>query len=204
MLILPQSMALGAKNPRWSTITPNQLFKSDLTYATKMLQWTTANNLPPPKNFFEVRIVKQQSILDLHQSNRWWDDPLFMDKVFWVIQKPLSFKMGFATFQAYALEYFECLRIVDIAKAKFGKNPFGHPEPSLCIPCDVVELAWDETTNGYSDHLRPVAENIKSQQRVDKDSTEREEIDKILATIEDVSNDVAWQGNRNDNKGSFH
>lgn len=197
MLILPEHLAYPTKNSKWVDRTPNEEFRDNPAYAIMVEQWAKKNKIPSWRILFEVRIIYTKSILDIHQSNRWWDDPLFMDHIFWVYQKPITFKniSGNKPYQVYALEYYECLRVVDIAKNKFGYNPFPSEAPSLCIPVDCVELCWDETQAGYSKHIRQREEKKLSNKVLDKEEADKEEVNKLLTEIVDVSNDARWQKN---------
>lgn len=189
MLVLPEHLEFPTKNPIWEDQTPNERYRDDPDYYLRLNAWALKNHIPG-RRFFEVRITKVNSILSVHQSSAWWDQPSCMDHIFWVFQKPITLGVGL---QIYSLELYECRRVVEMARKKLGYNPFPSEEPSLCVPVDCVEMAWNETANGYSDHIRHRETKEVSQRQADLQGVAREEVEKIIEQIKDVSDDPRYQ-----------
>ena len=133
MLILPKSLQLDTKNKFWTLQTPNEAYRNNVAYHDLVEEWSRRNQIPGPFAFQQVRIVSRHSSLSLHKSACWWDQALFMDKVFWVYRQPETFYPdGREPYQVYFLEYYECMRVADAATNELGQNPFP-PEASLIL-----------------------------------------------------------------------
>lgn len=215
MLVCPKYLNEPVKNPFWDDKTPNEYFDQNEAYRQKLTQWGYRNQLKRVNRMFLVRITKQKSELDLEQSSRWWDDPTWMEKCFWVFTQPVPLWVGNSKLSCYALEYFECQRVKNAAIRLFGFNPFSktailpdgiirqvaNPEPSLLVPVHCCGHAWDETSNGYSDHLRhDAAERAAkklSQEQIDRDGLVREEVEKKMQEVINISNNREWITKKN-------
>lgn len=163
MLIITQERPLRC--PEWEDYTPNEAMEIYPPYRRALKKWALESDIPWTDRLVEVRVTKQESRFKMNRSSRWWDDPLWMDKLFWIFHKPIQlFPYGNEPMSCYALEFFECQRILRSAVDKFGYNPFtrineqGELEsdwqPSLFIPCECVEIAWTDTQGGYATNIR--------------------------------------------------
>lgn len=151
----------------WADLTPNEYYQQNADYRNLIRNWAKHNDIPKWSKCFEVRLVNQKSRLSIEQSSRWWDQPEFMDKRFWVYARPVKlFPDGpeKEPLACYALEFHECQRVKDVAVAKLGYNPFfeygpdGHAQvneaPSLLVPVDCCEIAWEDTKAGFATNIR--------------------------------------------------
>ena len=197
----------------WEDYTPNELMKSSAEYRNIIKKWAKESQISKTNRLFEVRIVRQQSELEIHKSSAWWDDPMWMDMLFWVYQTPVKLypegEKG-PSFSCYALEFYECQRIMNAAIVKFGYNPFQKrdeygnvtrdDQPSLLIPTDCVEVEWNETKGGYADNLREGAieraEKPLTQEEQELEAEADEAVKKLSEDIYDVSGDVRWNNDK--------
>jgi hypothetical protein len=182
------------KNPVWAHYTPNELYDSDILsnthlgmeYSTFLPMWKLNKSVTGRNAWFEVRITKSKAEVEIGDRSAWWRQPEFMDKIFWVFQQPQWFEMDKKRFFCYNLEPFEGQRVAQVGEDKLGYNPFEGPFPALHIPVECTEMAWSETSNGYSDHGRPrEEEHLTAQEKEDALETEHD-VAKILSEIQDV------------------
>lgn len=180
------------KNPKWAIETPNERYLSDPLYKNLADAYQRGNGIPGHARWWEVRIVHQSSIFTFISS--WWDEPMFMDKIFWVYQTPFTIRpAGKEPYQMYAMELFESKRINQLGYDRYGFYPVAEANPCFIIPVDVCQLCWDETSGGVSDHIRPREVKPPTQEEVDRESALEEYANKKMEEIEDVSNDPKWQ-----------
>jgi len=183
------------KNPAWEVYTPNELYESEILSLGKLGQsyqdfisaWKKKNKIGGKNNWFEVRITRAGTQEKIHDSRAWWRQKEFMDRIFWVFQHPDYMIIGGERYFVYTLEPLESLRVVNVAINKFGYNPFGAHIPVLNVPVECCQLAWTETSNGYSDHGRPREEKIPTQEEIEKDKILEEKVDKLLGEELDLS-----------------
>lgn len=139
------------------------------------------------KRWFEVRILAEKTqIVDMSRGEGWWQNKQFMDRVFWVFQQPQTSRDPAMPYQVYVLEPYESLRVRDELFEQTGRQPFKSPWPALWIPQDCVKLAWTETSNAYSDHLRHRAEPIVQQKLLDEQARDKEQVDQFLKEIAEI------------------
>lgn len=185
------------KNPVWEVYTPNEMWDNDAlalahlkaSYRMLELPWARAHGIPGKKRWFEMRVNSNRTLLNITARQRWWDAPEFMDKIFWVYQTPILFNMDGETVSCYPLEFMECQRVKAVGIRRFGRNPFSSEVPSLLIPQDCCELAWKETANGYSEHLRHRPEHEPTQEELDREATAQEAVEKAKERIFDIPSD---------------
>lgn len=190
MLILPKHLQFPVKNPLWNTFTPNEHYVRNKTYRDYVDRFVQINDVGCTVNFMEVRIVRSK--ISLGPSTNWWDDSLFMEKVFWVFHKPLTiYPEGKAPWQAYFLEPMECVRVADIALEKF-KRPVFDPTNAVMIPCECTHMAWDETSGGYSDHLRHREEVVPTQEEIDLQEQRTKEIRRMQEDFIPLEKTGVW------------
>ena len=215
--MLIQTQARPDRCKQWEDYTPNEYYSQNSGYRQLVRGWEKQSSLPHGKIWREVRVTHQHSELELKKSSKWWDDPMWMDKYFWVYHKPLIYRVDeHHSYRFYALEYYECQRIKDAAVAKFGYNPFTFQdvdgslyvdhEPSLLIPVECVEVAWEDTQAGYATNIRqqaierskaPVPNFVKEREQAIQEAVEQKKKE-----LYDVSNDPKWRTNpKNDEKG---
>lgn len=195
VLVLPKSLTTPEKNHRWSgNFTPNVALRKNQEYIDATKQWARKWGVRDTKNLFEVRVVKATSRVGFSQRQRWWDDPMWMDKIFWVYQAPISLpKNRYGEHvQFYALEMFENKRVVKATVEQFGYNPFPSWLPALLIPVECVELCWDDTEAGYSRHCREPIDPPKTQEQIEKEQQVEEVVREIQKDFYEVSNDPKW------------
>lgn len=189
MLIITDQRPLRC--PEWEDYTPNEMMELHPGYRKLLRRWCRESDIPWSNRLVEVRVVSQESRFSIHKSTRWWDDPLWMDKLFWVFAKPVQlYPDGKNSSSCYALEFFECQRVKAAAEQKFGYNPFTRVnekgeleqdmEPSLFIPCECVEIAWTDTKGGYATNIREQcigrAQQEKSSQEQDMEAAIQEAV----------------------------
>lgn len=191
MLIIPEVRATS--NPLWANRTPNEAFETDPGYAEVAMAFTKKVSASSNR-WVRVRIVKASPILDLSVRAKWWDDPLWMDKIFWVYNKPIAAVIDGQYYQTYALEFLEAQRVLEDTFRKYNANRFEDPFPALYVPCDCCHLAWSETTNGYSDHLLERPEKALTQQEIDKESAIQEVVKQLEKELVDISDQESWGG----------
>lgn len=192
MLIIPHQEPV--KHPKWAgNITPNTEFEKNPHYQRVAVQFAQKAEAKGPYKFKEVRPIKLRSVLTLEESQRWWNDPQWMDKVFWVYNRPISFFDNGKWFQTYLLEFYESQRILEGSLRKFGKNIFGDPFPCLLIPCDVVQVCLWEFAAGVSEHRRESIEPVPTQEQIEKEQRIEERAKEIAKTLHDIS-DSPWAG----------
>jgi hypothetical protein len=192
MLILPQSYWLSEKHPKWQATTPNELRRSSLSYAETSTHFAKKAGFSGPWGFEEVRIVLPESQIEL--ENPWWSDPLFMDKVFWVYRTPFYYEPDGVKWGIYLLEPFECQRVAAVAENKFGHPVFGKNAP-IVIPIDVTQRAFYETSNGVSDHIRPLLRVEPSAEDKEKEAEDRAAIEARLVEVKEITNEL-WEGEK--------
>lgn len=192
MLIMPQSYWLSEKHPKWQATTPNELRRSSLSYAEMSINFAKRAGFGGPWGFEEVRIVSSISGIEL--DNAWWADPLFMDKVFWVYRTPFYYEPDGAKWGVYLLEPYECQRIEAVAENKFGHPVFGENAP-IIIPIDVTQRAFYETSNGFSDHIRPLLRIEPSAEEKQRKAEEDALIEKKLEEVKEITNEL-WEGEK--------
>lgn len=157
MLILPTSCQVSEKNNFFEKFlhkTPNELMQTDEDYQRALKAWKSKHAIKGNARFFEVRVIRAFSPFVSAQA--WYTHPLFMDKVFWVFQEPEYSRPvpGKTPIGYYSLERHECLRVFNAILDHIGKAPWEDPEEPLIIPVDNVQLCWEETSAGVSDHIR--------------------------------------------------
>lgn len=185
MLITPKGWHLPTKNEQWAIETPNEVYRDNIQYQAIVHGFGSLHQIPGPVNFHEVRITKQRSWMEC--SSRWWDDPLFMDKVFWVFHKPMTFRQPTGeALQYFALEPYENLRVIKALYEKTGFDQWDWIEDLLIIPADCLEMAWDETSAGYSDHIRYKPQICPTEQDVEKEAQKAIRIKKIQERIKEL------------------
>ena len=182
------------KNPIWEYYTPNELYESDIlsygklgmSYLDFLSAWKKMNQVRGKPDFFEVRIVDGKTQEKIHDSRAWWRQPEFMDKIFWVWQRPEALMVGDDRYFVYMLEPLEAARVVETAKERLGHNPFESDMPALYVPVECCVLAWTETSNGYSDHGRHRPEHVPTQQEVDENALAEIRADQLLGEAIDI------------------
>lgn len=188
MLVLPKGHYLPTKNPRWAVQTPNEAYRDDAKYRFVIDSFMRKHRVPGQPAWHEVRVVKQASRLAI--SSHWWDDPVFMEKVFWVYRSPITYRRANGEpAQASILEPYEAKRVADALFEMTG-HPSFHPfEDCLVLPVDVWSMAWDETSAGYSDHIRWRPESVKTQEEIDRERKDEEVVKQIEERMFDIAED---------------
>ena len=184
MLILPKTLQHPVRNPAWTVSTPNELYKTSPEYQDVVASFRRAFDIKTI-NFLEVRITQRTSS-KLSLANRWWDDPYFMEKIFWVFDKPYLVQNPQGFFQAYYLEPLEYERVQQAGFERFGNRPFADDD-AIMVPCDCCNITWDETSAGISDHIRYRPEEKPTQEEQDFKEIRKEEIREIQKDIVEIS-----------------
>lgn len=192
--MLLKTKTYPTKNPVWAHYTPNEFFESDIlsigalkmAYADFIPQWKMLNSVGGKNTWFEIRIVKSQAKVEISDRAAWWRQPEFMDKIFWVFQQPTPMVIDGHRLFCYVLEPFEGMRVAEVGLDKLGYPPFESDAPALFIPVDCTQVAWTETSNGFSDHGRPREEKVLTLEQQEKQEQTQEEVKKILNEIQDV------------------
>lgn len=177
------------KNPYWESLglTPNEAKDVDPHYKRALKGFIAHNRVTGPHRFFEVRIVNNKPLIDvLHQN--WWEHPAFMDKVYWMFQRPSIILLeDQRSYPLYVLEPMECWRIQNIIFKLTGKPTNGDPRTAFVVPVDCCQLAWTETKAGISEHIHYRPKLALTQAQIDKESTRKLEVEKVLENSMDLS-----------------
>jgi hypothetical protein len=183
------------KNPYWEKrgITPNEAYELDGGYQRLVTQFKLYNGIQSPCRFLEIRIIKRQTLVDATGQIRWWDDTLFMDKVFWAFQSPAVDYVDDKPYSFYVLEPYECQRVLNLGWAKYGRPPVNDLKAAFFVPVECCQHAWNETSAGYSDHLRPRPKRTPSQKDIDRRATQEREGRKLLDRAIDAADDPRFE-----------
>lgn len=182
------------KNPFWveSPLTPNEAVKpGGWDYYSKFNASYTRYNKIPKKGafhkFFEVRILKTETSVLSHISQRWWSHPNVMEKVIWVYQQPITEYADGQPYQYYAVEFQECQWI-----NKLIGSPNHDMSACYIIPVECVDMAWNERVDGISEHLHYRPEVIKTQEEIDQEAELDSKASALLNDIIDIHTDARW------------
>lgn len=181
------------KNPYWvdSKYTPNEKYFYDHQYHRFVDKFCKLNRIPGRPRFFEVRLIRRKTVIELRKY--WWDESYWMDKVFWVFQKPDYTIEESKHYGWYALEPMECLRVINKTRQLTGlEKPFKDLRVALIVPEECVQLCWEETLGGYSEHIHHREVVAKSQAQLDAEKEREVKVEKILETAEDIRNSSQW------------
>lgn len=197
-LFLPKSYnvnlyVLPDKNPMWSNYTPNEEWRDNMQYRKFVERWRKLNAIPGHTKFLEKRIIKTKGDIEIPGANRWWEDSLFMEKIFWVFHKPIYATVDGQMVSFHALEPYECFRVVAAGEMKYGKNMFGTEHPPLILPTELLGSCFDEFAGGKNEHIRERPVEEKSQKRIDFESKRSEDAKKIMEKSKDIEASLAWR-----------
>lgn len=193
MLILPKYLREPVKNPVWEIRTPNEAYRDDLSYSELVDFFLRKNGLPGNPTFFQIRVTKPSIVAG---EGWWYEEAVFVDKIFWVVQKPLRFfPEGEPPWQGWVLEPLEHLRVHKAVSDDKGNSPYP-PDQLFIIPCDAAHLAWEETSNGYSDHIEWRPDTLPTQQEVDRNGHIQTIADNLLKEGIDITGREEFQGSQ--------
>lgn len=191
------------KNPYWEARgeTPNEAMEHDPQYRQMVTQFARHNKVSGPFRFFEVRVVSDSPSVIYDKAMKWWTHKDLMDRVFWMFQKPrYDLQEGKEPYGYYTLEPFECSRVWQV-----GCKTLGVPIPNkmsmrnaFTIPIECCQLAWTETSNGFSDHLHHRPEIVKSQFDLDREQAIKAASAKIIAAGQDINSSAAFKNVKDD------
>jgi len=189
------------KHPKWAgNVTPNTEYGTNPHYQEIADEFAKKGRAPGPSKWKEVRAIKGAAIISLSEMDRWWFQPEWMDRVFWVYYKPVGVMEDGKYYQTYLLEFYESQRVLAGTVRRFGRNIFNDPFPTIYIPCDVVQTCLWEFAAGESEHKRESVEPVLSNQEVEREQALDEAAKEIIKNGVDISNNP-WSG---DNvKGAF-
>ena len=187
------------KNPIWYNQTPNELYETNSFYQELVNQWCRINDLRvKPYRWIEIRVISERTTRPIDVNSRWWANSLFMEKVFWVFNRPIKIFNGekkddFMMF--YALETFECEAVAEKYKQTFMKTPFREAYPSLLLPVECCEQCFWDMEGGYSRHIRPRVDIAQTQAEKDEEGRKQKEIKEHLKNIcpFEVTEDGKWK-----------
>lgn len=185
---LANSFVMPEKNLHWLYETPNTKLERDSKYRTFCKDWKKRFRVSGTLKFAEMRIVKTKSS-NIEWEQGWWEDSMFMDKLFWVYLKPTPVLVGDIPARVFYLEPYECMRVVANYITRDGYNKLESYSPALVLPEDVVSQAWNETSNGISDHIREHTIEPLTQEDQDRDGEFQEFKERVLSTARAVSED---------------
>lgn len=165
--------------------TPNEAIKQDTRYQDFVRKFKHFHKLPVDNKWFEIRVIGagQSPIITLSRSplNRnWWEDSLFMDQVYWVFQKPVPIMIKNEPVFFYALEPMENLRCLNAYFHRYHRE-MADQRTALFVAVEACAMAWDETTNGISDHIHYRPEVVKTQAELDNEHKRKLEAEKLLS-----------------------
>jgi hypothetical protein len=161
------------KNPIWEQrgITPNEAYAQDPEYRALAHNHKRHNGFKSPMRWVEARVVDEKiSPLVLNRYDQWYQDPVWMEQVFWVYAEPLTHFTDGEPYQYYCLEAFECYRVYTTNAIKYNGKPNRDPRTGFIVPVECCHLAWTETSAGISDHIHHRPDAVKSQEQIDFES----------------------------------
>lgn len=173
---------------RRSPLTPNELIERNKEYRDYVRGFALWNEYKKPYKFMQVRIVKQKPSVVYGPTTNWWDDPDFMDHIYWVFLKPISDRIDNAFFSYYALEPVESAQIYAELESRGGK--LGKRMNGFVVPCECCVQCYDETKGGIGEHIHYRPERVVSQQAIDA----RKELDTAALKILNESWDISDRG----------
>lgn len=189
------------KNAEWenSGTTPNLLIDSSKEYSDYVTWFAAKNRIPGPYKFHEIRVVKQKPQLVFTPTRSWWDDPMFMDRIFWAFMKPVYEMIDGLPYSYYALEPKECVRVIKLGWSKFGIQPVSDLQAAFIIPVECCELAMNERAAGVSEHLHThlIPIKVETQEEVDKRAQRDAEVARLSELITDISSDPNFEHGSN-------
>lgn len=179
------------KNAEWesSGYTPNEAYNTFAEYKTYVDYFAAVNKLKTPYKFVQLRITKQKPSIVWTRTKNWWDAPQFMDHIFWAFFKPVSDVLDGQAFTYYALEPKECIRVAKRLRQMGGL--VSDSMAAFLIPCECAEYAWNERSNGISDHLHWRPEKVKTQAEIDREAKRDADAKRILEDARPIS-DERW------------
>lgn len=185
------------KNEYWESrgITPNEALELDPRYRKLVREFAVHNGVYSPYKFFEVRIVNALPSVVYDKAMKWWTHKMLMDRVFWMFQKPrYDFREGKEPYGYYTLEPFECVRVWQVGCAHLNVNI---PTKTLLrkaftVPIECCQIAWTETSNGFSDHIHHRPEKVETQADIDRRLSIKAAADKLLECSEDINTSKAF------------
>lgn len=183
------------KNPLWEHWTPNECWEDEdfsqkhlgLSYSKLTDEFCTKYNVNSKRLWREVRVKNIAPSIARAGKESWWDQPELAERIFWVFHSPTYSDIDGTRYFYYILEPFECLRVVQVGIDKLGYNPFTEEIPALYLPVECATAAWDETSGGYSDHLRHRPEAVLTQQEIDEEEKTNELAKVIEKEIGEIS-----------------
>lgn len=197
MLIITKERPV--KNPVWQNKTPPELHEHEIlsighlghSYADFITAWKRKHDIDRANRWFEVRIIKEKTEEGVDNRRAWWTQPEFMDKIFWVFQAPVDMTVSGKRMFCYILEPFEAMRVALTGQEKKGVPVFDSQDPALYLPVECTQLAWTETSNGYSDHNREREHKILTAEEREEELKTKEEVEKIIESVVELTDDQA-------------
>lgn len=184
------------KNEYWEQrgITPNEANELEPRYRALSRNYARQNGVPGPYKFFEVRIVNANCIFGLRARTNWWNDPEWMDRVFWMYQKPVMFFIDEERVPFYTLEPFEGWRVWNVGAHRHGMTiSENHLKQAWHVPVDCCQVAWEETSAGISDHLHHRPDFVPTQEDIDRRALIEHESAEIMKEAEDINTAKAFR-----------
>jgi hypothetical protein len=195
--MLIQTKSVPDKNPIWSHWTPNECYENEelslkhlkFPYSEFVESFVRSQGLVTKRVWREVRVVNKAPSIEIATKSAWWEQPEFADRIFWVFNNPTVATIDNDRYFCHVLEPIECLRVVKAGIDKYGYNPFSVDFPCLYLPCELAKAAWDETSGGYSDHLREREVHEPTQQEIEEDAVLEEKAKEIEKNIQEATDE---------------
>lgn len=185
------------KNYWWEKAneTPNEAFNRDPKYRQMAQQfyknYKEQTGLKKPFRWVEVRILNQPKLIITGRKD-WYEDPVWCESVFWVWQTPVVQEIDGRLYSYHVLEPLECFRVCDVRFSRHGVMP-RNGIPAYVVPTECCDMAWNETSGGFSDHLRHRPDPVPTQEMIERKAIKDAAAEKLLKNSVDISQSPKWQ-----------
>lgn len=182
---MPKHLAYAERNEQWLIRTPNEAYYQDEDYQKAVDAYHHLWGFGFRKRWIEMRIVSQFSAKKYR--NAWWQQPYFMEHIFWVYQQlEIDKTIPNQPHTLYYLEYSEAQRVAFILYKETGRWPFPMEYPLLELPSECCQLTQEETKQGVSEHIRHRPEVVKSSLEIEVEKAQEEEVAEITKSIKEI------------------
>lgn len=195
-IILPRVRS-AIKEPRecrfwqYPRPSPNDHYQNDMDYRAGVDAWCREKGQPGPHKWHQVRMISDKCELSTRAD--WWNQGPWKEAIFWVFMKPYYARFEGLPYGFYCLEFIECRRVISYMLRELGKTPWDiSSAPMLMIPTEICKPCRYETTNGYSDHLRPREIIVPTQQEVDHEAIMKELVAEKTKEVVETVNDPRY------------
>jgi hypothetical protein len=183
------------KNPMWSYYTPNEFYENDdlaikhigTSYMNMVDGYCAMHQISSKRVWREIRVNNQPTSIIHTARDCWWEQKELAERIFWVFHNTTCVEEAGKRYFYYVLEPFEALRVKEVGIEKHGYNPFSNELPALYLPVECGTAAWDETSGGYSDHLRHRDEVKLTDEEKEQEARTNELAEEISKNVQEAT-----------------